>query len=68
MEIKIFKVWAIQCGFDLMMTDFRAFLTEKKMEHDADDNPMEIYDEKKHADLEYEFKLSLNLCPTHSCI
>ena len=29
------------------------------MEHDDDDNPMEIYDEKKHADLEYEFKLSL---------
>ena len=56
---KIFKIWAKQCGFDLMMTDFRAFLTEKEMEHDDDDNPVEIYDEKKHADLEYEFNLSL---------
>tara|TARA_B100001778_G_scaffold331603_1_gene336272 strand:+ start:314 stop:856 length:543 start_codon:yes stop_codon:yes gene_type:complete len=56
---KIFKVWAIQCGFDLMMTDFRAFLTEKEMEHDNDDNPVEIYDDKKHADLEYKYKLSL---------
>ena len=56
---KIFRVWARQCGFDLMMTDFRTFLTNKEMEHDDDDNPMEIYDEKKHADLKYEFQLSL---------
>lgn len=56
---KIFRVWARQCGFDLMMTDFRTFLTNKEMEHDDDDNPVEIYDENKHADLEYEFKLSL---------
>ncbi len=56
---KIFKIWANQCDFDLMMTDFRAFITHKEMAHDDDDNPLEIYDENKHADLEYEFKLSL---------
>jgi len=56
---KIFKVWAVQCGFDLMMTDFRAFLTHKEMKHDDEDNPLEIYDEEKHSDLEYEYKLNL---------
>jgi len=56
---KIFLVWAIQSGFDLMITDFSQFITLKEMEHDDDDNPVEIYDEEKHSDLEYEYKLTL---------
>lgn len=57
---KIFLVWAIQSNFDLMMTDFNQFITLKEMEHDDDDNPMEIYDEEKHSDLEYKYKLKLS--------
>jgi len=56
---KILEIWMVNSGFNRLMDDFNGWLTSKLMEHDNDDNPMELFDEKKHADMEYETKLEI---------
>lgn len=56
---KILDIWMVNSGFNRLMADFNGYLTAKLMEHDDDDNPLELFDEKKHSDMEHELKLEI---------
>ena len=56
---KILEIWMVNSGFNRLMADFNGYLTAKLMEHDDDDNPLELFDEKKHADMDYDIKVEI---------